>query len=257
MGMPRTARKVSESGYYHVMARGVSRQLIYEDDADRRAFLALLAGCCAERGVRLLAYVLMDNHFHLLVDGPLEDVSSCVGQLTGAYAARFNWRHGRCGHLFQNRFRSEPIDDDRYLLAVVRYIHKNPEAAGLSPASEWPWSSFREYTGEPELIDSEMVLDMLGGVGGFIEFHAHPQGSERPIECDGYVAGRRFSDEEALEHARTLLGSLSVESLSGLPRGERDEAIGRLRDAGLGVRQIQRLTGISLGAISRAGKVRR
>ena len=255
--MPRTARKTSESGYYHVMARGVSRQLIFEDDADRRAFLALLSELCDERGVRLLAYVLMDNHFHLLVNGPLADVSSCIGQVTGVYAARFNWRHGRCGHLFQNRFRSEPIDDDRYLLAVVRYIHKNPEAAGLASASEWPWSSFREYAGAPELVDPEMILEMLGGVEGFIEFHTHPQGTEKPIDCDDHATGKRLSDGEGLELAQTILGDLSVESISGLPRAERSEAIGRLRDAGLGVRQIQRLTGISLGVISRASKTRR
>ena len=255
MDVPRAARRASESGYYHVMARGVSRQLIFEDDADRRAFLALLSRHCGERDVRLLAYVLMDNHFHLLVDGTLEGVSSCMGQVTGEYASRFNWRHGRCGHLFQNRFKSEPIDDERYLLAVVRYIHRNPEAAGLAPASEWPWSSYREYMGETELIDPETIMEMLGGVDGFVEFHALPLGNERPIECDERPASKRLSDGEALELAQELLGDLTIESLSGLSRAERDEAIRRLRGAGLGVRQIQRLTGISLGAISRAGKL--
>lgn len=249
--MPRSARRMSESGFYHVMARGASRQLIYEDDADRRAFLALLAKSCDKLGVTLLAYVLMNNHFHLLVEAPLADLSECMRRVVGAHASRFNMRHGRCGHLFQGRFRSEPIDDDRYLLAVARYIHKNPEAAGLSPASEWPWSSYHEYIGQPDLIDSGLVLGMLGGVGGFVEFHAQPHKGAKPIECEEDWAGGRLTDEDALEMARGLLPGLAPGSLVGLPRGERNRAIATLRGAGLGVRQIQRLTGVSLGVISK------
>lgn len=250
--MPRAARKVSESGLYHVMARGASRQLIFEDDADRRSFLAFLAKGCEECGVRLLAYVLMGNHFHLVAGGSVEDVSNCMRRVTGAYAAKFNGRHGRCGHLFQDRFKSEPIEDDGYLLTVIRYVHQNPEVAGLAKTADWLWSSYREYVGEANLIDPEIVLDMLGGVDGFVKFHAQPHGGKKPVECDERVVRKRFSDEEAIAAARDLLGRQSLESLSGLPKGERDEAVRKLRCAGLGVRQIQRLTGISLGAISKA-----
>lgn len=250
--MPRVARRVSESGFYHVMARGASRQVIFEDDADRSSFLSLLVRGCDECNVEVHAYVLMGNHFHLLVSGPLEDVSNCMRRVTGTYAAQFNGRHGRCGHLFQGRFKSEPINDNGYLLAVVRYIHKNPEVAGLATVSDWPWSSYREFIGEPSLVDPGMVLDMLGGVDGFIEFHARPCEGEMPIECDEREMRRRLSDEEAMSAARALLGELPVEALSGLTKAERDEAVGRLRGAGLGVRQIQRLTGISLGVISKA-----
>ena len=250
--VPRAARKVSESGLYHVMARGASRQVIFEDDADRRSFLAFLAKGCEECGVRLLAYVLMGNHLHLVAGGSVEDVSNCMRRVTGEYAAKFNGRHGRCGHLFQDRFKSEPIEDDGYLLTVIRYVHQNPEVAGLAKTADWPWSSYREYIGKASLIDSEIVLDMLGGVDGFVKFHAQPHGGKKPIECEDHVARKRLSDEEAIAAARDLLGRLSLESLSGLPKGERDEAVGKLRCAGLGVRQIQRLTGISLGAISKA-----
>lgn len=250
--MPRIARTVSESGFYHVMARGASHQIIFEDDVDRGLFLTLLARSCEEYGIKVLAYVLMGNHFHLLVGGSLEDISCCMKCVTGTYAARFNGRHGRCGHLFQGRFKSEPIEDDGYLLTVVRYIHRNPEAAGLAAMADWPWSSYREYVCGTSLIDSGLVLDMLGGVNGFVEFHAQPHDGERPIDCDEREARRLLSDEEAIDVARNLLGGRPLECLSGLVKGERDAAVGRLRAAGLGVRQIQRLTGISLGAISKA-----
>lgn len=254
--MPRTARKASESGFYHVMMRGASRQLIFEDDYDRRSFLDLLSKGCSKSDIGLLAYALMGNHVHLLVEGSLENLANCMKKVMGTYASQFNRRHARCGHLFQDRFRSEPIDSDEYLLAVVRYIHKNPEAAGLATAAEWRWSSYREYVDRPILIDSTLVLDMIGGVDGFIDFHRQRHEGKNPIECEESHPAKLFSDEEAIEIARGLLGALSLESLSGLSKKERDYAVGRLRGAGLGVRQIQRLTGISLGAISKASPLR-
>lgn len=250
--MPRTARKASESGFYHVMARGASRQLIFEDDTDRQAFLSLLSTGCRESGIGLLAYVLMDNHVHLLVEGSLENLSVCMKKVTGTYASQFNRRHARCGHLFQDRYRSEPIDDEGYLLATVRYIHRNPEAAGLAKMEEWRWSSYREYVDHASLIDPTLVLDILGGVSGFVDFHEKPHEGKHPIECDERRPTRCFTDEEAIGIACGLLEPLSLESLSSLPKRERDHAVGRLRGRGLGVRQIQRLTGISLGAISKA-----
>lgn len=253
--MPRTARIASESGYYHVMARGASHQMIFEDDADRRAFLSLLSRFCGECDVRLLAYALMDNHFHLLIEASFDELSAYMKRVVGTYAMQFNGRHGRCGHLFQDRFKSEPIDDDRYLLAVVRYIHGNPMAAGLAKTPDWPWSSYREYIGTPGLIDPAMVLDMLGGIDGFVEFHAQPCEGKEPVDCDAGGSASRLCDEEALDLARGLLGDAPIESLSGLQRDKRNEALAKLKAAGLGVRQIQRLTGISLGVISKAGRL--
>lgn len=172
--MVRSARKRAESEVYHVMTRGVGRQVIFEDDADRRFYLAVLTEELASHDGELLAWSLMDNHVHLLVRMRLEELSELMRALGSAYASFFNRRHDRVGHLFQDRFRSEPVESEAYLLTVVRYIHQNPVAAGLAPSCEYRWSSYRAYLGLPcEGVPTECdtVFSMLGGVDGFVGFH--------------------------------------------------------------------------------------
>lgn len=137
-------RKESVGDIYHVMSRGNGRQLIFEDDNDRQFFLYKLQGCLVDAHLDLYAWCLMGNHFHLLVRGDKESLSRCMHRVCSVYARRFNAKTGHVGHLFQDRFKSEPINDESYLLTVVRYIHKNPEKGGLAPMETYKWSSYHE-----------------------------------------------------------------------------------------------------------------
>lgn len=261
--MPRTARKGAETDLYHVIVRGTGRQIIFEDDADRRRYLRLLSHDLAEHEGALLAWCLMDNHAHLLFHMPLEEVSALMRTLGSSYALWFNERHDRVGHLFQGRFRSEPIESEAYLLTVVRYIHQNPLKAGLCAAcDEWPWSSYRSYLrGEKdarlqELIDCDLVLGLLGGATEFERFHLIADEAAPCLDM-GRATSRRFiPDEEALHVARAVLRETRPEEVRALPRPRRDEALRTLRGARLSVRQIERITGVSRGVVSRACSMR-
>lgn len=114
--MGRTARSICESGLYHLTARGVGRQLIFEDDDDRENFLGLMVDHLLSNGVRMIAWCLMDNHFHLLVQGEMSIISNSMRVTLSSYALRFNIRHGRCGHLFQDRFASQCVQDEQQLV---------------------------------------------------------------------------------------------------------------------------------------------
>lgn len=168
----RKARAVSESGFYHVILRGDGKRQIFEDDADRRAFLSLVECCLVARGVDVVAWCLMSNHVHLVVCDTEESLSEAVGSLAMRYARRFNSRTGHVGHVFQERFRSSPIESDAYLLEAVRYVHNNPEKSGICRAEEYTWSSYSEYVAGSKICDTEVILDMLGGVEGFKEFRS-------------------------------------------------------------------------------------
>lgn len=249
--MVRSARKRAESEVYHVMTRGVGRQVIFEDDADRLFYLAVLSEELASHDGELLAWCLMDNHVHLLVRMRLEELSELMRALGSAYASFFNRRHDRVGHLFQDRFRSEPVESEAYLLTVVRYIHQNPVAAGLAPSCEYRWSSYRAYLGLPcEGVPTECdaVLSMLGGVDGFVDFH---RALDDDAACIDVEERGVVSAERAREIAGVALGGVRVEEVFSLPRPERNRALRALRDARLSVRQIERLTGVSRGVISR------
>ena len=246
----RAARRVSESDIYHVMSRGAGRQLIFEDDEDRERCLSLLGTHLERTPGKMLAWCFMENHLHLLLCIPCDDLSMFMRRFLSDYALYFNRRHGREGHLFQDRFLSEPVEKDDYLLSVARYIHQNPEKAGLSKTRAYPWSSYGEYTGVPLLCDTDLVLSMLGGIQQFVSFHEEFDEGVSPLEVR--FRRNRMSDEQCLSRALELFGDAGLGEIKALPKAERDEAIRTLKGEGLTVRQIQRLTGVSLGSISKA-----
>lgn len=247
--MPRTARRKSASGFYHVVVRGNGRQSLFEDDADRCAFLGLLDRAVEGSGVRVIAWCLMANHVHLVLEDPEGSMAGVMKSLETSYAQRYNKRHDHVGHVFQQRYFSSPIESEAYLLEAVRYVHNNPAKARLCSAEEYPWSSYHEYVGCPQHADTGPVLEMLGGPDAFATF----------IRDDASLTYRppvrpRIPDGAVGAVAAEVLGPVRASDLKGLEKRERDALLCELRDAGLSVRQIERLTGIGRGIVERAGR---
>ena len=134
--MPRHARKRAESGIYHVILCGINQQQIFEEEEDNLKFLQILKECKELCGFRLLAYCLMGNHVHLLLKEGTEPLEQVFKRIGGRFVYWYNVKYQRVGHLFQDRFKSEPVDSDAYLLTVIRYIHQNPVKAGLCERPE-------------------------------------------------------------------------------------------------------------------------
>lgn len=143
--MPRNPRENVEDGIYHVYARGNDRQSIYVDDRDRRTYLLILSDVCDEFAWRKLAYCLMNNHVHLLLETPKANLSEGMQRLQTRYSQRFNRRHERTGHLFGARFGAVRITSDKQFVAATAYIARNPVEAGLCETPElWPWTNCEE-----------------------------------------------------------------------------------------------------------------
>lgn len=248
----RTSRQRSSSDCYHVVARGVGKQLVFEDARDRLKFLELMASALRLKQVSLYAYCLMDNYIHLLVRGNLAALSSLAGLLFGAYAQWFNLRHGRSGHLFQNRYFSEGVESDAHCAVAVRYIHLNPFKAGLSDDCAYRWSSYTEYVEKPRICDTEFVLNLLGGKDSFTRFY-QIDAKESFFDIGGdRNETRGMPDSVAYERARSLTGLDNMFCIASYDKSQRNEVIRRLKLAGITVRQIERLTGIPKSAVHRA-----
>lgn len=162
--MPRFQRVLSETGTYHVMLRGNERKNLFFDDEDRLRFLEILAFKKKETGLILFAYCLMDNHVHLLLREGNETLGVTMKRINVSFASYFNHKYHRIGHLFQDRFKSEPVEDERYLLAVIRYIHQNPVKAGIvDHAGRYKWSSHSEYveTKTNLHVDIDLILSIF------------------------------------------------------------------------------------------------
>jgi REP element-mobilizing transposase RayT len=147
--MSRPLRIEIPGGIYHVTSRGNARGEIFLNDEDRERFLETLAWVVGRFGWVCHAYCLMDNHFHLLIETPLPNLSLGMRQLNGVYTQRFNRAHKRVGHLFQGRFKAILLERDSYLLELCRYIVLNPVRAQMvKSAGQYRWSSYLATVGE-------------------------------------------------------------------------------------------------------------
>jgi putative transposase len=162
--MPRHPRVHAEGLLYHVMARGNDGQKIFIGEGDYQAFIEALRTVRQRYPFSLYAYVLMPNHFHLLLEVHRFPTARILQSLLTGYARRFNKIHRRRGHLFEGRYKAIVCDQDSYLLELVRYIHLNPVRAKMvKRPGKWPWSGHGEYLGTENrgLIDSGPVMGGL------------------------------------------------------------------------------------------------
>lgn len=129
--MPRTARITYPGATYHVYARGNEKKTIFKSDADKLKFINILSKVKKTIDFDIYAYVLMPNHYHILLRDPKESLGKIMQLINTAYAVYANWKHKRTGHLFQGRFSSIIVEDDDYFLELTRYIHLNPMKKSL------------------------------------------------------------------------------------------------------------------------------
>lgn len=153
--MARPLRIEYPYAYYHVTCRGNERKDIFKDNRDRSVFLERLQSSLEIYTVKLHAYVLMNNHFHLMVETPKANLSEFMRHVNVSYTGFYNRRHRRVGHLYQGRFKAIVVEADSYLLELSRYVHLNPVRIGfmrrpgykekLKYLRKYPWSSLGGY----------------------------------------------------------------------------------------------------------------
>jgi REP element-mobilizing transposase RayT len=190
---------------YHVMARGNQGQAIFRDDRDRQRWIATLGEACGKTGWRVHAFVLMGNHYHLLLETPEPNLVAGMKWLQGTYTQRHNWRHQVRGHLFQGRYKAVPVEagDEGYWEAVSTYIHLNPARSGLiqigkERLTRYRWSSYGWYVGRngrvPGWFCRERVMGSLRlGPEDRRGYEAYMEG--RVLEL-GLKAGRADLEEQ-------------------------------------------------------------
>ena len=244
--MARPLRIDFPHGWYHVTARGLERRTIFKDDPDRAHFLELVGAATERFGVVIHAYVLMDNHYHLVVETPAANLSQAMQWVNVSYSVWFNRRRGRVGPLFQGRFKAVVVEVAAYAVELSRYVHLNPvrvkrlglakatqqrQQAGLGtavPAAEvvrervhrlrgYRWSSYRAYVGSErgqEWLVTARVLELLGGGTGPVDrakYRAFVEAAARE--------GLAESPWERLTAGLVLGGNQFVEQMRELAQG--------------------------------------
>jgi REP element-mobilizing transposase RayT len=163
--MSRSPRIEHPGGFFHIGTRSIYENACFRAIDDRLDFLDIFSTVVETYGWSCKSYCLMGSHYHLVVQTPTPNLSNGIQLLNGKYAQRFNWRHGRHGHLFGGRFWSRHLETDGHLFAALRYVARNPVAAGIcEKPADWRWSSFRAIAGldrPPGFLDLDSVLSLF------------------------------------------------------------------------------------------------
>jgi REP element-mobilizing transposase RayT len=241
--MARPVRVDVESGWYHVTARGIERRAIFEDVRDHERFVELLPAMGERYGVEIHAYVLMVNHYHLLIRTPHANASAAIQWLNVSYSVWFNQRRDRVGHVFQGRFSSVLIDGEgSWALSASVYLHLNPvrtkaqglgkasngaESRGLAPLDreavkrrlkklrKHPWSSYSAYVGygpTPAWLTTKELLERAGGRKAYRRYvHEHVTRGDSPEGYEDVGSRLALGSQAFLEQAKRWAGRVTKE----------------------------------------------
>ena len=248
--MPRTARKKSASGIYHVMLRGADRRILFSDDEDNERFLDTLRRAKEVSDFKLYAYCLMGNHVHLLIEESKEPLEMIFKRIGSSYVYYYNWKYELRGHLFQDRYRSESVETDAYFYDVLRYICQNPVKAGLCDSPlDYPWLGCANVTKDQTLLDSVQSLTDMSKEE-MIAFITR-ESTQKHLEDD---SSKRLTDREATERICKTCGCRYVQEIGGWETARRDQALRCALSAGVSIRQLSRLTAVSKAVIERISR---
>lgn len=255
--MPRQARQVAASGIHHIVSRGMDKQQIFEDDGDNLQFLRIVQACQSD-DVQILAFALMGNHYHLLVQtlsGEAKPLESFMKSLGIRYVAYYNARYQRLGTLFQGRFKSQPVETDMYFFRTLRYIHNNPVAAGICKhPAEYQWSSYPDYFCQrtDQLCSVNIAYaQTLKPLEWLKDWHKNEEKRNKDF-IDIAKPNYPMSDTQAKQLILHISGCHTVSDFQSLTPVNRNAALKKLVAAKIGQRQLSRLTGISRGIIQNA-----
>ncbi len=224
--MPRQARLDAPGTLHHVMARGIEGTNIFRADKDRDDFLNRLATQCEAEALKVYAWALIPNHFHVLVLTGKRPLSASMREILTGYVVRFNRGHQRQGHLFQNRYKSTVCEEDRYLLELTRYIHLNPIRAGIVKSMKelerYPWSGHSAITGtvKREWQDTGEILRYFGkGKESVRRYAAFVEEGISRRKCEDLVGGGLLRSvggwSEVVSMRRRGMGMASDERILG------------------------------------------
>ncbi len=229
------------------MLRGINQQQIFEDSEDYDKFLNIMKDCKAICEFKLFAYCLMRNHIHLLIKECKEPLEQIFKRICGRFVYWYNIKYRRTGHLFQDRFKSEPVDSEKYFFTVLRYIHQNPTKAGICKCVEdYAYSSYSEYTGISRLVDTEYVW-ALTTLEDFVGLN-HETVDTPCLDVSEKVIAR-VTDEQARAIIKKIARCDNVSDFQNLDLVTRDKCLKKFRDKGISIRQLSRLTGISFSIV--------
>ena len=247
--MARIARIKSATGIYHVMIRGNNKQTIFHADEDYEKFFALLTGKVLKKSMYNYAWCLMPNHVHLLIKEKDQPISDIFRDILSPFGYWYNLKYNRVGHLFQARFRSEPVQDRTYFLRIFRYIHRNPLEGNLCKKMEdYHWSSFAYYFRSGKYQPGDVILNLM--TREELEQYHYEKDEDDSVFLDiDHEEIKKLTEEEIIAMVEHSGFVEHISAVKSLPREIRTKVLELMLHAGVSYRKISELTGVSMSVI--------
>ena len=259
--MSRRPREYSNIKVYHIIIRGIDKQDIFYDEDDKVKFIDIIKDTKEKYNYEIYSYCLMNNHVHLIVYDKEKQISKIMQSIQVSYSFFFNKKYERVGHLFQNRFFSKKIEDREYLKVVCRYIHQNPQKAGIGKTENYKWSSYMEYVDKKYIINPKMLLMVFSlnkdeAKNEFIKFHNINNSSKEDeirslIEYELY---EKMTDDDINKYICEIFEVNNATEILNCDNKIRDEKLVKLKKCLINVpiTQLSRILGINRKIIERA-----
>lgn len=245
--MPRTKRIISCVNVYHVIMRGNNKQDIFLERKDYIRFINILKKYKQKYGYEIYCYILMTNHVHMIINCNDGNISQIIHSIALEYSIYFNNKYERCGHVFQDRFKSKAVESQEYLLNLQRYIHLNCVKAGIDAIDKYEWSSYKEYIYNEQLCTTKTILNLFGNgeieaKRNFIIFNNQPILSANEEDIAEFEIKMKLTDEEAIQIINDILKREKINKISNCSLTEKNKILKEcLEIRGISIRQIARI----------------
>jgi len=245
--MARKARRLADSGTYHVIMRGNNKQLLFYDNEDRRKFMRILKKYVKEMDVKLYSHTLMGNHVHLQIGKANGKMATLIKKICCSYVPYFNKKYERTGHLFHSRYKSEPIEDEIYFKDVTRYILLNPQKAGICDFRNYYWSSYTEYNKRKSYVDTDYVISLFGSKKNFEKF----LGEEIEENVMEYDQSSYNNDSVVIEFIKDFFKISNIVQIRVMEKNKRQSIIKACLSMGLQWVQLSRIFEMDIGYLKK------
>ena len=252
--MTKQIRKFSTSDVYHIIIKGNNDSDIFYDDMDRKIFIEKVKLTKKEFKYKVYAYCLMSNHVHMVIEVPRENLSKAIQSLTIRYVSYFNKKYDRKGPFVQNRFKSKNIENQRYFLEVCRYVHRNPEKAGIEKTNNYKWSSYNEYISKERIIDKKVLMYYLNNsIENFVKYTNKVEDIQEIMNYADFELNNRLNDEKLIEIILKRLNFNNIEEVINFFKNKENiRYIEKLKDIkGINKSQLSRIIRIDRKNISK------
>lgn len=250
--MPRPPRLFSHSKVYHIILKGIDNQDIFYDDYDRKFFLKQISITKSEFNFIVYAYCLMGNHVHMVIKCEDLFLSKSIQSLLVRYVHYFNKKYKRSGPLVQNRFKSKQVENLQYFIDVCRYVHRNPEKAGIELTQNYEWSSYKEYVGKRRIVNKEVLLHYFNNdVSAFVQDTIKTINEREIEEYIEYEMIGKLNDEQL---ARIIMRKFQIEDISDIPTFFKNIGRDSLEKCILEIKNIQGTNRNQVARVTRLGR---